>query len=420
MKNKKGYVTIVVLILMMVLISASYLYADAVYSEMGIARNNKGASIAFSLAEGGIQEAINRIQYDPVATNSFLHTTNGLISFSHDPALINNGAYSVTIQNTGLGVASINAVGSYRMGLKTARREIQASIARATDLTYTDDGAMYTTSAGGESTGDIELTSATVIVYDGAITSGRDSKVSQTNLTIEKSFKVERNLTTPGSTLNCNCLIEDDGDPLTAQCSDNPGCSFTPTSGGEMPMIDFDSDSSGSYKSLAESLNQYYETDNDFFTATGFTAGTTKTLDGVVYIDGPLTLEDNRTLIMNGVLAASGTIKVGKTSGGTASQGTITITSPGDNQPSGVISQHDIVINNKGNLAGKGLIYSGTKVDIGASNTNVELEGGILSRRIVVNSRTIVIHFNADVINWTLDSPNTTPVIEINHWEEEY
>ena len=82
-KSNRGYITITVLILMMVLVAASYLYADALFSELTIARNNKGATAAFSLAEAGVQEAIYLIQYDIDVRNTFLNTVDGVTFFDH-------------------------------------------------------------------------------------------------------------------------------------------------------------------------------------------------------------------------------------------------------------------------------------------------------------------------------------------------
>lgn len=419
-KSKTGYVMIIVLIMMMVLVAASYLYADALFSELIIARNNKGAQAAFSLADAGVQEAIYRVQYDPTANNTFRYTETGQTTFNHNPALINNGSYSVTIQNISFGTATITSVGLFQMGLRTARREIRVSIAQATSPPpYDDDAALFSHSAGGQSTGDFEFDDATIIVYGGSIASGRDISLDDTTMTIEKGVRYDRNLVSDDSTVNCNCLIEDDGDPLTTQCGDNPGCAFQSQPAGQMPEVDFDSSSLNSYKQRAVSLGQYYDSQNDFFTETGFSAGTTKTFSGVIYIEGSLDLDSNRTLIMNGVVAGSGTITIGKNSGPQAN-GTLTINNPGPGQASGVLTLHDFIINRNGNFSGTGLIYSGIKVDIQNSNNNVELTGGILSRRILVNERTLIVHFDQAIINQTLDNPSETPVIEINHWEEEY
>lgn len=425
-KNRKkhsGYTLIVVLIILMVLIALTYLFTESIITELAIARNNKASAVAFDLAEAGVQEAIYRIQNYPDAQNNFLHTIAGKTEFpSQEPPLINNGSYNVTIQNVAFGAANITSIGNFRIGLKTARREIRVSIAQATINTYTDDGTMYTTSAGGESTGDIELTEATINIYGGSITSGRDSRIVDSTLNVEGLIKTDRTLVTTGSTINCECLFIDE-DPLNPPpaCSENPGCIYRTVAAGQLPMIDFDGETPNSYKNIAEDVfNQYYESDNDFFAQTGFAPGTTKTLDGVVYINGPLNLRDDRTLIINGVLATLGTITIGKSSAGGSANGTITVNSPGEGQPSGLLAQHDIIINRYGNISGSALVYSGTKVDFGSSPNGIELWGGILSRKIVATSRDITIHFSADIINWTLNEPTETPVIEISHWEEEY
>ncbi len=418
---KKGYVTIVVLIIMMVLVAATYLYADAIYSEMAIARNNKGASIAFSLAEGGIQEAIHRIQYNEPTRNTFLNTADGTTEFSHSSALINNGSYSVTIQNSALGVATVTAIGNFSMGLKTARREIQASIAQATmPPPYDDDAAIFSHSAGGESTGDLEFNYATIRIYDGSLASGRDIRFQYSDVQVEGNISREGNISGNGTSVDCDCLIEDDGDPLTTQCSDNPSCAYSTESAGEMLQVDFDSISANSYKNQAITLNQYYESDSEFFTQTGFLDDTTKTFNGVVYIDGKLDLDENKILIMNGVLAGSGTINIGGNANNSHANATVQINSPGANQASGILSTHDVIVKKRGNLNGTGLIYSGTKVHLYNSSEVIDLTGGILTRRLLVTNRSLTIHFNADIINWALDNPSGTPVIEINHWEEEY
>src|SRR4030065_1207521 len=117
---RKSYVSIVVLILMLVLVAASYLYADALFSELAIARNNKGAAVAFSLAEAGVQEAIWRIQYEVATRDTFLNEEDGMTFFEHkspNPTLIPKGEYSVTIKNTAKAAATVTAIGTYRVGL---------------------------------------------------------------------------------------------------------------------------------------------------------------------------------------------------------------------------------------------------------------------------------------------------------------
>ncbi|MBM2821102.1 MAG: hypothetical protein HW405_862 [Candidatus Berkelbacteria bacterium] len=417
-KAKQGYVTIVILVLMMVLVAASYLYADALFGELIIARNNLGASAAFSMSEAGIQEAIYRIRYDTTARNNFLNTTNGTTTFAHDPALLNSGSYNVTIQNTGLGAATVISTGIYRMGSRTARREVRVDITQATQPPpYDDDGAMFSHSAGGESTGDLEFRNATVTIYGGSLHSGRDIRFDRGSYTAETGIKAERNITTNHDpTINCNCTIDDDGDPLTPTCSDNPGCSYTYTPAIGMPMVDFDSSSPKSYKNQATLLNQYYTSQANFYSLTNFNAGQTKTFNGVVYIEGGISIDQNRTFIMDGVLATSGSISIGGSQNGTLNLSH----SGGAGQASGALSQNSFSINNKGNFLGTGLVYAGFRTDIDSSSVPITFTGGILSRRVYVDARVLTIYFDAAVINDTLGQPQDTPVIQINHWEEEY
>ena len=176
LKKKNGYVTITVLILMMVLMGVTYLYSDAVFSELAIARNNKSAQAAFSLAEAGVQEAVWKVQYDETARDTFMNTTNGTTSFSHDPALLTRGAYDVTIQNTAKGVANVNVVGKYTIGTsRVARREINVMIAQAPpDPSYPYDGGILGGGGAGQSIADIDFRFALVKIYNGSILSNRD------------------------------------------------------------------------------------------------------------------------------------------------------------------------------------------------------------------------------------------------------
>ena len=416
--QQNGYVTIIVLIFMMVLTAITYLYSDAIFTELTIARNNKGASVAFSLAEAGVQEAVYKIQYEAATRDTFLNTVSGVTNFSHDPALINNGAYQVTIQNTAEASATVTAIGTYKIGtLRTARREIKVDIAQATSIPpYNDDGAMFSHSAGGESTGDLEFDHATVNIYGGSLHSGRDISFKASTINVEQGIKAERNINNQqGSTVNCNCNFVDDGDPLTPMCSDNPGCSYTYVPQGEMPMIDFDSSSPNSYKNRAISQNQYYTSEANFYSQTSFGTGQTKTFNGVVYVEGGITIKNNRTLNMNGVLATSGSIEVGG-----SQNGTLNINPPSAGQPAGAIAEGSFEIDNKGNFSGTALIYAGFRVEIESSSTPITFTGGILSRRIEVEDRVLNIYFDNTIINDTLDNPADTPIIEINHWEEEY
>ncbi len=421
-KKKPGYVLIIVMILLLILITITYLYSDSLLAELAIARNNKAASIAFSMAESGIQEAVYRVQYDDVARSSFKGigeiTFPNEVSFDQDSLLINNGSYEVTITNIQKGAATIESTGYFRIGLKRAQRRIRVAISQASVPPPVDYGAIYTGGVGGgTSNADFDISEAQVRVYSGPIWLNRDFwiwgssdvAIEGTDVTVPEAVKAASGYTPKQKggawpVLNCNCLIEDDGDPETPQCSDNPGCVITPITRADPPTIDFNV-----YKTQAQTHApvQYFANQDAFYAAAP--PGTT-TFNDVVFVDGPLTIDSSRTIIVNGVLAASGSITI---------DGSLTINRIADN-PAGTITTGRFNLNATGRFTGNGLIWSGDWVRIDGNPAPFNLTGAIVSDRITIANRTTNIIYDADVVNATLTAGPITPVIEISHWEEEY
>lgn len=424
--NKKpAYVTITVLILMMVLVAITYLFADAIYSELAIARNNKAAQAAFSLAEAGVQEAIYRVKYESEYTNFFLsnlspNPSENTKSFLHSaPALLNNGSYDVSIQKTAKGVAMITARGDYTMGLKKAHREVKLNIAQAyTAPPYEDDAAMFT-DAQASATGDLTFSRSTINIYDGGLTTGRDMTLQHGSIvTVEKAVKYVNSYSLKqSSVLNCDCLFSDP-DPLNPppDCSSAPGCSpqVVLQEDVAIPTIDFND-----YRIKAESENHVYSS-AEFLSL--IPPGQSTTLEGTFFVEDPqLTIDGDRNVTINGVLivssGASGNITIGSNSGSTT---TLTINQDPETGRAGILAYSKITIDEKSNFSGTGLLYSGEGVDLNSSTNQINLTGGILSRRVTVGQRTVNIHFDRDIINTTLSNPLDTPIIELSHWEEEY
>lgn len=447
---KKGYIVITILILMLVLVAIVYLYGDALFSELAIARNNRGAQVAFSLAEAGVQEAIYKVQYDTTVRSHFLAGTPD-DSFTHDaPALLTRGSYQVAIENTAPGVATIISTGKYQIGAsKTAQRVIKTLIAQGTTQQYTNTAGIYTSPAGGQSTGDIDIKGADVKIYGervngeiygGGLASGKSLSIvkwqgvgSQVNI---EGSSVTYNNTDPqdpgkptidnDSTLNYNCYIDSDPVPpnppdlnLPDLCS-SEYASHTPTPGAasEMPRIDSDA-----YKTQAKNSvpTQYFEKQADFDAR--FFLNPTRTsaeATGVVYVDNSLVIAADRTFKMNGVLISSGSISVGAPN--ETGQLIISRDGLGEHQPSGVVTLYSFNVKAGGIFSGTGLVYIGEQgeADFDPSFNPIELTGGILARRVSITRRPVIIHFNPTIINDTIGNPYDTPVIEINHWEEEY
>ncbi len=405
---ENGYVLISVLVIMIVMLVITFFLADALFSEVSIARNQKATTLSFNLAEAGVSEAIWRIQNDSGAKNTFLNSVDGQ-TIIPEKSLFANGSYSVIIQNTALGTATISSTGIYSFGLRSAQRKIVQNVAQATyPPPFPYDSAIFSSPAGGTSTGDLEFSTARLQIFGGSLLSGRDLLITQnSDISVEKTIQYTRNLKIKDSNVKCSCSINGDGAP---KCSEAPDCSITVNSSSpQMPEIDFEA-----YKAVAKVQNQYFNNAADFLNLIP-TNGQPTVFNGVVYVDDSFDIDNNRNLVMNGVLVSYGTINIGNNN----TDGTLLLQNPG-NKVSGVLVNKKLEINSRGKFSGSGLVWTGLAIDFNSSENAVDLIGGILGRRTYINNRTVTIYFDSETINNTLANPTASPVIEINHWEEEY
>lgn len=403
--KKRGYILISVLVIMMIMLVITYILADALFSELSIARNQKAATTSFHLAESGVQEAVWRIQYETGAKDKFLNSTNGVTTFSHDPALLADGSYSVTITNTAKGAATISAIGYYKFGLKTAQRRIAVNVTKAiTPPPYNYDGAIFT--GGSTGTEDITLTALTLnITGGGSLISNRDIWYTLSDINVDKDIRAKRNIRNVFSDVTVG--------PGGQIVENDPG-TYT------MPTIDVNSAGLNSYKSKAIAQGQYYTT-QQFRTLLQNSGNLT--LSGIVYVAGTINIDWWRSLTVNGMLVAEGSIDVG----GPARRGDLTINHV-SGQPSGVITLSKFTAWAYSRINITGLVYVGDRFSfdpwysLDPSSKNINITGGVLSRRFEGRGiRTINITFNRDLINEGLQTePEATPVIQFQHWEEEY
>ena len=419
-KFSKSYITITVLILMMVLVAVSYLYADSIFSELAIARNNKGASVAFALAEAGVQRAIYQVKYESAVRTPFVTGDTSCCSkFTQDPALIiNNGSFEETITVTGEGLAIITAVGKYTIGLRTAVREIKTSIAQSVDPpVYNGNSGIFISDTSEGSPSPLTLNQTTIKVYGGGILSGGGLDFNQSQIDAEKSIEYKNSLRLNQSTLKCNCMIDTpDPEELIPMCSEAPACTPTIVSDVDsIPAIDILSSNPGSYQSLSQnSPNHYFSSQSAFLT---YMQSNGNTISGIVFVDvgsnDTLDIGTN-TFTVNGVLVSSNSISV-------PNGGTLIINKP-ENQPAGIIVPNTFEVKNKGVFSCTGLIYGGNKVELNLpTSPTINVIGGIFSRYVYINQGDIIIHFDSAVINAALPiDPLDTPIIDRTFWEEEY
>ena len=409
--KNKSYVLVSVLVIMSVMLVLTYFLADALFSELAIARNQKAATVAFHLAEAGVQEAVWLIQNDADARYKFLNTEDGKTEFSHDdPALVSGGSYQVVIQNTAKGTATITSTGLFAIGLKTAQRKILVNVTKAiTPPPYDYDGAIFTGGSTGEE--DITITAAELnITADGSLISNRDIWFTLSQVNVAKDILAKRNIRNVFSNVTAGGEIREN-DPGT----------YT------MPSIDVTSDDPNSYKKRAQAPPNQYYTAKEFDDM--MHAQHDLNFDGIVYVAGGINIvakkwsEPPPTVTVNGVLVAEGSIDVGTP----LRRGTLTINHI-EGQPSGVITLAKLTAWAYSQINITGLVYVGDRFsfdpwfNLDPSSKDINIKGGILCRRFEGRGlRTINIELDKNLINEPLQpSPPETPIIQFQHWEEEY
>lgn len=429
-KTLKSYVAITVLILTMVLVAITYLFASALFSELGIARSNKGSQVAFAMAEAAVQHAIYQVKFDPVIKSDFVNgNTTCCTTVTQNPALIGNGSFEQTISVTGPGLADITAIGRFTMGSRTAVRSIKTSIAQSvTPPSYDDDAAIFVSRSGSSDPGSLYTNQSTIKVYGGGVLSGGELEFKNSALpgnyvhaegSIEYSISDESN----NSSIKCQCYIDTapdpQTDPPTPQCSAAPSC--TPSNVinvDSIPSIDIDSADPNSYKNRAAAESQYFDTANSF---KNYLSSHSNTISGIVYVnvgssgtlDFGTLVGNNQTVTVNGILVSSYNILVPN------NRGLMINLNPTAGGPSGIIAKHDFKVANGAAFSGSGMFYAGNLIETNHPVFNVT--GGIFARDIIINQGNLTINFDKDLINQALPpNPADTPIIQRQYWEEEY
>jgi hypothetical protein len=192
-----------------------------------------------------------------------------------------------------------------------------------------------------------------------------------------------------------------------------------------MPAVSFDNPSDpDSYKARA---NNIY-TASQFDTLLWNNRGGTLTLNGITYVTGDVSIRGNNNLIINGVLIADGDIELGANTllccwGLNCGRSHITINRVGSTTPAGILSKRNISFELcLDSFSGNGLIYANDKINILSLPYSIAVTGGLVSRKITLTSiwQAMTIVYDNSVVNYTLGDPQFSPIVTVEHWEEEY
>lgn len=445
-RTKNGSVLIFAILLLatMLLLSSYFISFSLTGSRMS--QSQIYAAQSYYLAEAGIQEAIFKLKNDASWKNAFetLPTVDdptcsswSISPYKRSPALFENGAYEIGIENLGCAKAEITSTSTITFSNgKIAQRAVKTKVFKAIGNPISDFGIF----TGGPSENIYIKSTDPLNIYDGNLFSNNNinikywSKVNVDNKAlahnrINVSSSSELNATT------CSANICDSGCATSTEC---------PPAEISMPPLDFDFYCQAAENSDCSSLRTDDKT-NCLFTPKEFENLMWQNYPelslpegAITYITGDINIRAGQILTVNGVLAADRDVEIGEDYCWVSweypflrcGSSQVIVNRPGlpeENNPAGILAKRRI---NTGGWLGSGtkaldingLIYAGDEIRISSAGAFIEIHGGIASRKFTLSSlwNGVDIYLDSDVIIDTFGNPEYSPVITIDHWEEEY
>lgn len=443
---EKGTLLIFTVLILGVLMLLGTYFLTFSLTEFRISESQKTAVQSYYLAEAGVNEAIWKLNNDAGWSANFITPgvcENWEANVNRDPAIFPNGSYEISIKNISCGNGIITVTSTISSSKGESQRRVKIKVFKA----QSNPAANFNIFTGGpgENT-EIRFTDP-LNIYDGDI-------FCNNNMVVKLSSKV--NVADGRKALVNNNLIISSGSEVNAtSCSKNLcdiGCDAVtecPPPKVGMPQIDFDSADPGSYLERAKNSDcSIVRTDgktNCVFTSTEFEElmwdnypVLSLPANAITYVTGDVNIRAAQELTVNGVLVSDRDINIGEDNCwnspdppffrcGNCQLKVYRQGVPADDNPSGILAKRKINIGTSAGFGSyaayiEGLVYAGAELDFTGAQSLVEVHGGIAARKIDFRSmwNGIDMYLDSDVIVDTFSGSSYSPIITVDHWEEEY
>ncbi|MFA6322311.1 MAG: hypothetical protein WCX71_02425 [Candidatus Buchananbacteria bacterium] len=396
--NQSGFVLITsVLVLVSLLIVGSYLISSAT-SESKISNAQLTATKDYYLAETGIHDMLWKIQNNTTTREAFVAGTLNLGSNNINRSQVfddNSASYQVGVVNTAPGEAWVISTSTYLVGERSAQRVVKSYISKPNGSGTSWPFSTFSGGRGSQQNGNFTFTGAGIVLISngGRLHSNQVFKVQGAEVVVND-----------GIVSSSNVLKVNAGGKLTL----NNSTKSVPTSTVEMLKVDFDSTDPNSWKNRATAT----------YTATQFfLLPNNTTLNGITFVNGDATvLWKNMTI--NGILVVNG----GFSFIGAGQNFTINYNSA---YGAGLLAEESVsFVAAGGQVKADGLIYSGSTLSLTSAGTDFTINGAVAGFDSSITSAggAIVINYTPEYIEDATDPVNNpnSPLIQIDHWEEEY
>jgi hypothetical protein len=397
--NQQGFILVTSILVMSLLLLMSLYVVNFAVTEVKISTSQSSAAKTYYLAESGIAEAIWKLKNDATWKDSFETNPVWTTTFTRDPAIYTNGSYQIQITNTGAAKGDITVTAFLDVGGSVAQRVVKTSIYKALGDAPVDNNAEI-------ADGNIDISGSLLNVYNGGVFANGNIIVNLwSTLNVDDNVEATGNINEHWtSTINATAIIEN-ADPIP------------------LPAISFDDVSDpNSYINLADNIY----TEQEFSDL--MLANQNLTINGITYVTGDIDIQGDQTLVINGALISDDDIEVGKNSffccwEGRCGRSDVTINQVSSSTPAGLIAKDKIYFELcLDSFDATGLIYANDQINILSLPNNLDIVGGIISRKLTLTSlwQGVNLTYNNDVLVSTLGDPAFSPIVTVEHWEEEY
>ncbi len=437
-----------ILVLGLMVFLATYFISFSL-TGVAMANSQKYASQTYYLADAGIQEAIFKLKNDPAWISAFetLPTVAdpncsswAIAPYQRTGGIFSNGSYQITINNLGCAKAEIVSMAFMDISAsKIAKRIIKVKVSKAMGNPIAEYG-IFT----GGSSGNVNITLTNPLsVHNGNILVQNDLQVKTlSRVFIDEKALVGNQVQVDGSS-QLNSTSTCSANMCQSKCNPTTQCPITDIS---MPPIDFDSENSGSFLSQANigncSLLRSDGKINCVFTASEFEKVLWDNYPTIVfptgtvaYVLGDVNIRAGQDLTIIGVLAVDRDINLGQNNCWFRSDppffrcgfSKVKVLRPNNNLASGLFAKRKF---STGGFFGTGsqslfvygLVYSGDQMTISSALAPITIYGGVVARKIDFSSiwQPFDIYLDSDVIIDSFGVTSYSPVLIVDHWEEEY
>ncbi len=403
-KNQNGVALIITILLLSLILFLSLYLLTFSLTEDRIARSQAWGAKTYYLAEAGIQDMVFKLKNDATYKSSFETNPTWTQSFSRtDPFGAGNGSYTVTIVNSSLAHGQITAIGTIDIGGgKESQRIIKTFVYRAMGQSGIGNNATY-------ADGDINISASRLNFYNGNVHSNLNFIVNLiSTVNIEDDLHAVGNFTKSSwSTVNVGGVIMAHNYPPEPAPID-------------MPAVDFDSADPDSLKNRASVVYTSTQFKNMLEATPNLVLN-----NPITYVTGDIDLKCNQKLTVNGLLISDRDINIGNLSIKCllqCGQNDVTVNHT-VGQPAGLFAKRKINFDIcTGNANINGVVYANDELRTLSLPQSFYIIGGMISRKLTTTSvwQPINITFNSDYLTEALGATEFSPVITVEHWEEEY